>query len=55
MSEVYTPKVVEGAVASCLVLSSSDRAARVRHMAGDIVFVLGKAPYFHGVSVHPGV
>ena len=48
-------RAVRGAVASWLVLSTPERAVRVRALAGDIASVvfLGKTLYSHSSSLHP--
>ena len=46
--------IVGGRVASWLMHSTLERAVQVRALAGHIVF-LGKTPYSHSASLHPGV
>ena len=47
---------IDHVVASWLVRSSTDRAVRVRILAGGhCVVLLGKTLYSHSASLHPGV
>jgi len=43
-----------GAVASWLVHSTPDRAARVQDLAGDIALCSWARHYSHSASLHPG-
>ena len=52
---IFNPFTVGGTVTSWLVRSSLDRVVRVRVLAGHCVVFLGKTPYSHGASLHPGV